>query len=332
MQADLVDRYLSRIDGVFEHLSELNRERIQIELDGAGRMRSKLSEIESVQQEHARQLHGLNLIRNSVVRAVESIPFPRDSRNSETVSRDQSVDEEVDTGTALYRLRSCTEELQRLVEKCRAMQALFSNRRDAVRQSLNLMNAQTDKGRAGLDSLKFSICERFPIDVRREAETIDQNSSEHTEVTSIEQFDEFFAQIQQEIPSSESIRRRESIGEALSEVVKWGTVGLVLPGQIGFLIWADNYTTARCTREGPCPGGGRLLNFINNSEYTVFFGNAYLVVFLASCVIGLYGIYRLVGALKAFGRLRVLNTRTLWYLFVRALKALGTTGRRRRAD
>jgi len=332
MQADSIKDYLSKINGVFEHLSERDRARIQIESDGAQRKRSKSSEIESVQLEHHDRLRELNLIRDSVVRAVESIPFPRDSRDSETVSRDQSVDEEVDTETASSGLRSCTKELERLVEKYRAMQALFSNRRDAVHQSLKLINAQTDKGRVDLDSLKASICARFPSDVRREVETGDQNSSEHTEVTSIEQFrelfvqiqqelpssesimhrekigeaskeqsDEFFDQIQQELPSSESIMRRKLIGEPLSKVVKWGTVGLLLPGQIGFYVWASNYTEARCTREGPCPGGGRLLNFINNSEYTSIIGGAYAVAFYGSCVIGLYGIYRLVGALKAFG-------------------------------
>lgn len=306
MQADLVDRYLSRVHGVFEHFSEINHERNRFELGRDERMRLMQLAIESAQQEINQQSAKLGLIRGAVKKALESIPSHRDSRDNELAGRDQRGDEEVDLELAEARLVSHLEVLQRLVARASERQDFFSGRRSEIQQSLDLVNSEFDKEVGVLDRMKSSICARFPHDVSHEAANIDQNSSEYIEIMSVEQFRELVAQIEREVPSTRLIHALEQKGEALRLVVFTGLVASGLPISIGLYFFVVKYVGPRCPPEYhvPCPGGGWFVNFLNDSKFTSFFSAFIPGFIMASFCIGIFFTPAFVRALKTWNKTR----------------------------
>jgi HPt (histidine-containing phosphotransfer) domain-containing protein len=307
MQADLVDRYLSRVHGVFEHLSEINHERSRFELDRDDRMRLMQLAIESAQQEIDQRSDKLGLIRGAVKIALESIPSHRDSNDSELAGGDQSGDEEVDTELAKTRLVSRLEALQRLLEalqrlvaRAKERQEFFSSRRSEIQQSLDLVNSKFDEEVGVLNRMKSSLCAKFPHDVSHEAANLVQNSSEYIEIMSVEQFRELVAQWAREAPSTRSIHALKQREEALRLVVFKGLKASGLPVSIGLYFLMTKYIEARCPAElhGPCPGGGWFVNFLNNSEFTQFFVIFFPVFLIASFCIGIFSTPAFLRALK----------------------------------
>jgi len=301
MQADLVYRYLSRIHGVFEHLSEINHERNRFELGRDESMRSMQLAIESVQQEFEQRSAKIGLIRGTVKKALESIPSHQDSKDSEPAGRDQSGDEEVDTELAEARLVSQEEALHQLRAKASERKKFFSSRRSDIQQSLDRVNSEIDKQVGILDYHKREICARFTADVSQKATSIDQNPIEHIEIVSWEQYRGLVAQILREAPSTTAINKRVKKGEAQRFVVLSALPTLGLPISIRLYFFLE-HVDVRCSSEFhvPCPGGGWLVNFVNNSEYTsffIFFLPAFLV---GSFVIGLVSTYFFFRALKAW--------------------------------
>lgn len=234
MQADLVDRYLSGIHRVFEHLSEKNHKRSKFEEGRREQRRSAQLAIESAQQAIDQRSAEFGVIRGAVKKAVESIPAHRNPGDSNPVGRDRSGDEEVDTEMAEARLISHMEALERLVAKASERQTFFIRRRSEIQQSLDLVNSHCDKEVHALNVMKSRILARFPADVARKAATGDQKSGLHIEVMSVAQFRELVSQIELEVPSPESINRRVKKGEARSSLVWCGLAALGIPVSIGW--------------------------------------------------------------------------------------------------
>lgn len=233
MQADLVDRYLSGIHRVFEHLSESDHELSKFEEGRRERRRSAQLAIESAQQAIDQRSAKFGVIRGAVKKAVESIPSHRNPGDSNPVGRDRSGDEEVDTEMAEARLISHMEALERLLKKASERQTFLIRRRSELQQSLDLVNSHCDKEVHALNVMKSRILARFPADVARKAATGDQKSGLHIEVMSFEQFRELVSWIEREVPSPESINRRVKKGEARNSVVSRGLVALGIPVYFG---------------------------------------------------------------------------------------------------